>query len=141
MNAAATLGGAIRDLHKALCGAGLADGALLGEGEVKGENRTIFWPNRVTDPEALRKRTFAVVTVQALEPSAEGDDDSGATVTAYVDFHTLASPDDPAFLAEVERVEAKLREEGWGAGLDLPFGYDQTSQRHQLTLSAEKTYL
>ena len=132
---------ATSDLHESLVRAGLANGAQLGEGEVKGETRTIFWPNRVTDPEATKKRTFAVVTVNSLEPNVEGDNDAGATVTAYVDFHTLASPDDPAFLSEVERVETKLRDEGWGTELNLPFGYDQTSKRHQLTLSAEKTYL
>lgn len=131
---------ATKDIHAALIAAKLIDGSSLEEDEIRKIEKTIFWPDRCDLPDATAKRTFAVVSIHGLDDAEQGDDGSAQTATAYIDLYTLSEADDPRFVKEVAGIEKALERNGWDCEPLLPVEYDPQTQRHQLTLSAEKIY-
>lgn len=105
---------AIDNTQKILKSAGLTNGNLLDQDEVKKTDDTLFWFRKNENVSSTNKRMYVIWSLASLTPLGYADDKVAVrNVYISIDFYTRLGQLHQTTLKTIDRVDEEFTKNGW----------------------------
>lgn len=114
MRVAELEGWAIDNTQRILKSAGLTNGNLLDQDEVKKTDDTLFWFRKNENVSSTNKRMYVIWSLASLTPLGYADDKVAVrNVYISIDFYTRLGQLHQTTLKTIDRVDEEFTKNGW----------------------------
>lgn len=114
MRVAELEGWAIDNTQRILKSAGLTNGNLLDQDEVKKTDDTLFWFRKNENVSSTNKRMYVIWSLASLTPLGYADDKVAVrNVYISIDFYTRLGQLHQTTLKTIDRVDKEFTKNGW----------------------------